>query len=455
MSNEEEEFQKHLLDIFRVEAHERLTTLSSGLIELEQAEADGRRAEVLEVLVRDAHSLKGAARVVNLAEMVALGRGMESVLTALKRQEIAAAAELFDILHAAVDGAGRFLAAAQTETAAKETADLLDSIRAMEQAAVGGSQPQAPIKIVPFVEPPIETPLEAPPLVREQASLQTPPIGVLAPAERPASSETVRIPAARLGALLLEAEQLLSSKLAAEHYVSELKSVHRILGEWEKELAKIGSTLRRSSLAKQAGKSALVDLLDAENQRIKLLRNRLGMLERSTEQNYHFLSIAVTNLLEDMKGILMLPFSTLLEIFPKMVRDLSRDRGKEVDLIVAGGNIEIDKRILDELKDALIHLVRNCIDHGIERPEVREGKGKPRRGKLSFSVAQKDAGKVEISFEDDGAGMDAGKIRAAAVKSGVLSAAEAKKLSDEEAQFLVFRSGVTTSPTVTDISGRG
>lgn len=449
MSPEDAEFQKQLLESFRVEARERLTGLSSGLVELEQVRNGERRAQLLETLVRDAHSLKGAARAVDLPPVVAVARGMEVALTALKREELAAAPELFDALHSAVDCTGRYLEASQKGSAAPELTALEKSVRALEQICAGCGKRNEPTPAVP----PAETVAPAPDPTPEEIPVSPEPE---APAKSfsessGASSETVRIASARLGGLLLETEQFLSTKLAWEHYVAELKAVNRDMSDWEKSLRKTYSARR----TKTHGKSGVETLLETEYQRIRPLKSKLTTLEKSAEQNRHAFDIAVTNLLEDMKSILMLPFSTLLGPFPKMVRDLARDRGKEVDLTIEGAGIEIDKRILDEIKDPLIHLIRNCIDHGIESPEERERKGKTRRGRLTLSVAQKDAGKVEIVFADDGAGMNAGKIRSAAAKLGILSANEAKTLSDREVQALVFRSGVTTSPIVTDISGRG
>ena len=406
---QDEAFQQRLLATFRTEAAERLNVLSSGLIELEQTETTDKRAETLESLVREAHSLKGASRAVNLMDIEALARAMEKILAGLKQDATTATPALFDTLHRAVDGMERYLA---SPTAGEEEGAAL---RVLAQA----------------LDQPSPSPAEA--------ELPHPPPG----AEIPPAPDTVRISTARLGSLLLMAEQLLSAKLAADQLAEELKAVRRSLAEWKKALA-------RPHFASQPAQ-----LLTTEKQNIKRLETSIETLEKTAEQNFRHLGGAVANLLEGMKSVLMLPISTLLGILPKMVRDLSRDQGKEVDWSVSGGDIEIDKRILDEMKDPFIHLVRNCIDHGIEPPEEREKQGKPRRGRISLGIEQKAADKIEITLTDDGAGMDAARIRAAAVKHGVISPASAELLSEDEALALALRSGVTTSPIVTDLSGRG
>ena len=153
--------------------------------------------------------------------------------------------------------------------------------------------------------------------------------------------------------------------------------------------------------------------------------------------------------------VLMFPFSSLAGAFPKMIRDLARDKGKEADLEIIGGEVEVDKRILERMKDPIIHLLRNCVDHGIEGPEEREGLGKPRRGAVTLVASESEGDKVEIVVSDDGAGIDPDAIRKAAVTKLGLSDEEARALDTDDTRSLIFRSGLSTSPMITDISGRG
>ena len=126
-----------------------------------------------------------------------------------------------------------------------------------------------------------------------------------------------------------------------------------------------------------------------------------------------------------------------------------------MELVIRGADIEIDKRILDELKDPLIHLIRNCVDHGIEKPGERTSHGKAARGTITIAFSAKDGRRVEILVSDDGKGIDVVRVRAAAIKTGVLSREAAESLAEREAMSLIFRSGVSTSSIITDLSGRG
>jgi two-component system chemotaxis sensor kinase CheA len=175
----------------------------------------------------------------------------------------------------------------------------------------------------------------------------------------------------------------------------------------------------------------------------------------SAEQDHRALGSMVDNLAEDMRKTLVFPCSWLFESFPKIVRDLSHDSGKHAELTIQGGDIEIDRRILEQMKDPLIHLLRNCVDHGIESDEEREQHKKPVPATITVTMTPKASDKVEILISDDGAGIDAGKVRAAALKLGVLSQDKASNLSEEETLSLIFQSGVSTSPIITDLSGRG
>jgi two-component system chemotaxis sensor kinase CheA len=150
----------------------------------------------------------------------------------------------------------------------------------------------------------------------------------------------------------------------------------------------------------------------------------------------------------------MLPIEQLFNRFPRMVRDLTRDLGKEIDLAIEGKDTELDRTLIEEIADPLIHLIRNAVDHGIEKPDTREQSGKNRTGTLTIRAAHED-NQVVIYVEDDGAGIDPIKMKKSALDKGVISVEEAELLSDREAIGLIFRPGFSTASIVSDVSGRG
>ena len=181
----------------------------------------------------------------------------------------------------------------------------------------------------------------------------------------------------------------------------------------------------------------------------------IAALSVAAVQDAAHMSELVDILLKEMQSVLMLPFSSLLELFPRMVRDLAREEGRVVVWSVTGEEIEVDRRVLEAIKDPLIHLVRNCVSHGIEKPDVRMSRGKEAEGRVSLRVSALGSDKVEITLSDDGAGVDLEAVKSAAVMRGYLGNEEAARLDDLKALSLIFLSEVSTSPLITDLSGRG
>ncbi|WP_334078191.1 chemotaxis protein CheA [Paenibacillus sanfengchensis] len=166
------------------------------------------------------------------------------------------------------------------------------------------------------------------------------------------------------------------------------------------------------------------------------------------------LSRIIGDLQESVMKTRMLPIEQLFNRFPRMIRDLSRDLEKEIELVIEGKDTELDRTLIEEIADPLIHLIRNALDHGIEKPEIRESKGKPTKGTLTIRAAHED-NQVVIYVIDDGAGIDAQKVRSSAIGKGVLTEEEAAYLSERESVELIFRPGFSTAAVVSDVSGRG
>ncbi|CAG1008803.1 partial Gliding motility regulatory protein, partial [Burkholderiales bacterium] len=255
----------------------------------------------------------------------------------------------------------------------------------------------------------------------------------------------MRISAGKLDTLLHQTEGMLTAKLAAAQRAEELRDIRRELALWEKEWKKTLPSLRRMrrrlktetgveppSEKYDAPTGRLLDFLDWNYSSVKAVGYRLSRLAQGAEQDLLHLGDMVGTLLEDVREALMLPFSSLLTLLPKLVRDLARDRGKEVELVMEGEAIEIDRRVLEELKDPLVHLVRNCVDHGIERPGERERQGKPRRGRVSVTVTLTESNRVEVVIADDGAGIDVIRLQEAAVKLGLVSLEGAEQADGQD-----------------------
>lgn len=462
MANKNDELLKKLLAMFQVEADAHLRAMSSGLLALEKIPANGEYAEVIETIFREAHSLKGAARTVNLTQIEMVCQSLENVFSALKDRRLDVTPPLIDLLLQVVDALEGLLAPdksmAETQKSRMESLvrRLDDTLRApfpeFADPALAVQTPSTPAATLP---------IDA--TGKQGAGSGT---HMLASAPSPASA-TVRISSAKLYGVMRQVEELLLPRLAAGQRAKELNEAAATLAAWKKQRLHIQPVLRLVDREfahsikddnTHGGKRMLprlLEYLDAEQLHMKMLEDRLARLQRKAGQDQRLLTSMTESLRQDVKEMQLLPFSSLLDIFPRFSRELAREQGKNIELVTRGGDIEIDRQILEEMKDPLIHLVRNCIDHGIEQPAVRASKGKPPQGTITLACSQKDGGTAEVIVTDDGAGINVLLIKAAAQKLGTVSAEEARKLSDTESAALVFQSGVTTSPIITDISGRG
>jgi len=179
------------------------------------------------------------------------------------------------------------------------------------------------------------------------------------------------------------------------------------------------------------------------NESISTLTDAIIHLSRITDQ-----------LQEEVMVIRMVPVANVFNKFPRMVRDLAQKAGKDIQLVIQGGETELDRSVIDELNDPLIHLIRNSIDHGIEIPGDRIAKGKTASGTVKLT-ARHEQGRIIITVEDDGKGINTDKLKASALSKGLISDAEARGMSDEDAIELIFLSGLSTADRISDISGRG
>jgi len=436
MSIKDDEFLQQLRATFRIEAAEHLQAITTGLLELEKSPTPEAQHSLIETVFRAAHSLKGAARAVDFITVESQCQSLEDMFAAWKRQESAPSPTTLDTAHRVLDT----IASALSAPAASSDSHVAT----------------APAAFAPSVLPPAPAVPPAPEAVSP------------APAPEPktfSTVESVRISVAKLDARLVEAEEMLTVKLSTGQRAQDLRELAPHFAAWHNEWTTVepdAHALRQridrpAAPRPGAGLIRLLEFLDWNVDHLKSLERKVTALARTAQQDHHVIGKLVDDLLEDSKKLLLLPFAMLAAPFPKLVRDLCRDQGKEAELVILGEEVEIDKRILEEMKDPLIHLLRNAIDHGVETPETRARLGKPARATitLSLTVSQADAGKVELLVADDGAGIDTEKIKASAIKHDLLSADDARQLDDGEAQALVFQAEVSASPIITRLSGRG
>lgn len=429
------EFLARLLETFRAEAGEHIAAIAARLSDLADADA-AARAGLVEVAFREAHSLKAAARAVSQGEIERVCQAMEGVFAALKRGEREPTRKLLDDLHAANDALSDLLAAEMAGKPAPQRSRIDALLRTL---APGSPEESA---TAPESAAPRDTRAPEPANGAHVAEPQS-----------PAGVDTLRLPVQRLDAVLRQAEDLLGVKLGAQEQAAALVRTLAELSELRRQWSRargVIDVLRDVPAAKP-----LLAILDASERQSAALETALSGLGRTAAEGARTASLRIDGLLRDIKQVLMMEARTLLESLPKAVRDLAREQGKEVDFRVEGGELEIDRRVLEELREPLLHLLRNAIDHGIEKPAVRQERGRPARAALRLSLRPLEGGKVEFAVADDGEGVPLKSLAARAVKAGLLAAPDAAHAGAAELLPLIFHSGLSTSPMITEISGRG
>lgn len=453
MPGKNDEFLKRLIATFRVEADEHVKALSAGILELRQLPAGAQQKDSVERMFREAHSLKGAARAVNFTGIESVCQAVEGLFAKLKDGSLTLSSPLFDLMLKAVDDLTTLLSAETTDMVDPEDRMVTALIQRLEDAAKGVFS-NAQVRSAP--ELPSESPTEPLP-IGETA------LGRQVRLRASAVPDTVRVTTGKLNKVMRQTEEMLVAKLAAAQRMSDLRAIETTVTARKELHATVRPLLRTLRLVqapgalggRQQGLAGLAEYLEGEQAFIRSLEDRLHSMRSAAAHDHRELSGTVDTLLQEVRETLMLPFTSLLETFPYMVRELARGRGKQVELNIQGDDIEIDRRILEEMKDPFIHLLRNCVDHGIETPDVRREKQKPPAGTISITVMQVDSGKVGITVADDGAGIDATKVMGAARKLDLVVEGESSKLGEQDALQMIFRSGISTSPIISDISGRG
>jgi len=486
-----DELLRELLATFAVEAQEHLQTMNQNLLVLEKGPAPEKAAELLAEIFRAAHSLKGAARAVNLEAAAEVAHRLETLFARLRDGELAASPAIFDLAYQTLDALGILVVTAPKDgTCEVDVAALCARLEAVgaapaaparaHAAPTGGSLAQRMQKTArPAAPPPMAEEAEPQPAPSNGASTPAEPILSLeapaAPAPeaaRPRSAETtVRLSTAKLDALMEVVGELQAARLAAEQRLAELRRLLESAESWEALSRAVRQHTRRLRLEEAAANndsahnpadarwrssevSALLNFVENNDGRVRATRGRLSDLRREFEADGRRLAQLMADLQDDVRRTRLVPLSTVLDSLPRLVRDLARELDKEATLEISGGEVEVDRAILEQVKDPLSHLVRNALDHGLETPQARLAAGKPPAGRLKLSAAQQ-GDSLRIELGDDGGGINLARVKAGAIQRRLVSAEAAANMTDQEALWLIFRSGLSTSPIITAISGRG
>ncbi len=439
-----------MLELFRVESENQTGILTGGLLALER---DPKAAQQLEVLMRAAHSLKGAARIVNLQPAVRLAHALEDCFVAAQRGKLLLRRREIDLLLRAVDLLQHF--ARQTEgntldTDAESRGDIRELLDSLAQLASPGegSAPAATDETPVQPAGPGKSHLVSLPPGGEPGSLE-PYSQAIAPRKGEAPERVVRLTAENLNRLLgLAGESLVESRWLRP-FAESLQRLKRQQANLSRGIEELRNRLADENVSEDTTDRAnevFRDVAECQN----FLSDRmqeLDMFDRRSAQLSQRLYLEVLR-------ARMRPFGDGTRRFPRMVRDLARSLGKEIRLEILGQTTQVDRDILERLETPIAHLLRNAVDHGCESNEERERAGKAGEGVIRLE-ARHSAGMLLVTVTDDGAGVQLDRVRDAVVKRKLTMPQVAETMSEAELLQFLFLPGFTLKETVTEISGRG
>ena len=487
---------QELRDVFKVASQEHLQKLDDGLLYLEQHPGDSAK---LEELLRETHSLKGDAGMLAVKNVASLAHQIEHILGGVKRGETQLNPELSDRLSQGLDAIRKLVHEAVTgEDSGVNTFYVLASM----MGASNKPQPAAPTVEPESSKLPEEELVKtqftdsetAPPETNSETSsaanldnnysfytvqseqellLQSQNLPV---ASRPAAAsvsqpnvsasssssyriETIRVATQNLDDLMTQAGELTVTKTRLLHRLADIEQLTTLWETWSRE-AFINRLAFHQIESEKNGfqQNALIMQLQSYYQRTEERLERLGTLvnrlKNRVDEDTARLELIAEELESGIRTLRLLPLSTIFNLFSRLVRDLAKREGKEVKLVIEGGETRADKRILEEMKDPLMHMIRNAIDHGIETAAEREKLGKPPAATLRIK-GYHTASNIIIEVADDGRGLNLDRIKQTAVKRNICTPEALAAMTESQIQSLIFAPGFSTRTFVTEVSGRG
>ncbi|MBN1838982.1 MAG: chemotaxis protein CheW [Campylobacterales bacterium] len=452
---------QEILEDFLVEAFELIEQLDQNLVELESNPDD---LELLNSIFRVAHTIKGSSSFLNFDVLTGLTHHMEDVLNKARHGELKLSHEVMDVVLESIDLMKSLLHAIRDN--GNDTSvgiDITDICRRLDIIS-NGEEVSAPV--TPAQMDPVETPMDEDNVDYSKLS------------DKEVEEEIERLLKMRKEEDRQRKSQAAVSTPASTNVASSVQE-----DKYEEEEPKVAAaSVKRaapesSTPAKKDASSSMEQTIRVEVKRLDHLmnligelvlgKNRLLKIYDDVEERYEgekfleelnqvvsSISLVTTDLQIAVMKTRMLPIAKVFNKFPRMVRDLSRELGKQIELEISGEETELDKSIVEEIGDPLVHIIRNSCDHGIEDIATRRAKGKPETGLIQLK-AYNEGNNIVIEITDDGKGLDPDLLRSKAIEKGMITEREADGMSDKEAYALIFKPSLSTAKVVTNVSGRG
>ncbi|WP_084675076.1 hybrid sensor histidine kinase/response regulator [Hippea jasoniae] len=469
MSENMDDMQEIIQD-FLVEADELLEELDEDLVRLENESED---EELLNKIFRAFHTIKGSASFLGFEKLTHLTHRLEDVLNRLRKFEIKLNSEMMDAILAGVDKAKMIIEAIK-DGSDPEAIDIEDNIAQLQKFLSDDYSGEAESK---------QQQEETDELTEEEL-IKAQEEEIKEEEAEEAEEQPKEESKKSKDDIDVEIERLLQWRMEEDkkrRMQKQQQNKEKPKGEEPKEEPPQQETQKPQTQTKQVAtkkaKPVIEQTIRVDVQRLDDLmnlvgelvlgKNRLVSVASKAEEKFggdeiveelgevaSQITLVTTDLQMGVMKTRMVQIGKVFNKFPRVVRDISRELNKEVELVIKGAETELDKSVVEEINDPLVHIVRNAIDHGIEPPEERKKLGKPAKGKVILS-AYHEGNYIVIETSDDGRGMDPEKLKKKALEKGLITETEARQMSKEEAYALIFKPGFSTAAQVTNISGRG
>ncbi|WP_462191060.1 hybrid sensor histidine kinase/response regulator [Campylobacter concisus] len=463
---------KEIMEDFLIEAFELIEQIDHDLVELE---ANPEDLELLNRIFRVAHTVKGSSSFLNFDVLTELTHHMEDVLNKARKGELKITPDIMDVVLESVDMMKGLLESIRDNgsdaAAGIDIKNICASLTQISEGEAPSAAPEAPAA-APAPEP-VKEPEPAVPAEEAAPEVSDAELSKLSDSEVEAEIERL------LKVRKAEDQARRASKGIAPKSPEEIAPAASAAPAPAPKPApsrerdadkKVPAASSSSAVAQEQTIRVEVKRLDHLMNLIGELvlgKNRLLKIYDDVEERYEgekfleelnqvvsSLSLVTTDIQLAVMKTRMLPIAKVFNKFPRMIRDLSRELGKQIDLEISGEETELDKSIVEEIGDPLVHIIRNSCDHGIEDPETRKAMGKPEKGLVQLK-AYNEGNHIVVEIVDDGKGLDADMLKAKSIEKGIITEREADAMSEKEAFGLIFKPGFSTAAKVTNVSGRG
>ncbi|MGF7493008.1 hybrid sensor histidine kinase/response regulator [Campylobacter concisus] len=462
---------KEIMEDFLIEAFELIEQIDHDLVELE---ANPEDLELLNRIFRVAHTVKGSSSFLNFDVLTELTHHMEDVLNKARKGELKITPDIMDVVLESVDMMKGLLESIRDNgsdaAAGIDIKNICASLTQISEGEAPSAAAEAPAAPAPE---PVKEPEPAAPAEEAAPEVSDAELSKLSDSEVEAEIERL------LKVRKAEDQARRASKGIAPKSPEEIAPAASAAPAPAPKPApsrerdadkKVPAASSSSAVAQEQTIRVEVKRLDHLMNLIGELvlgKNRLLKIYDDVEERYEgekfleelnqvvsSLSLVTTDIQLAVMKTRMLPIAKVFNKFPRMIRDLSRELGKQIDLEISGEETELDKSIVEEIGDPLVHIIRNSCDHGIEDPETRKAMGKPEKGLVQLK-AYNEGNHIVVEIVDDGKGLDADMLKAKSIEKGIITEREADAMSEKEAFGLIFKPGFSTAAKVTNVSGRG